>query len=195
MKIFERAINASAIKTDNPIEEQKRSDRFSQLLKSNDRKDQKNAKDVRKNKQVPQVETMTPNSINPDPSLISASRDVVAPAQGDASKPEAANSQIERLVNELGHQIDLFRVDGKTNAINITFSSKTLEGLHVQIRQQEGELAIRFVTQSDTVAKLISRHTDELRESLVGKGVKIRNIAIARTPDRAPQQGNRNAGS
>jgi flagellar hook-length control protein FliK len=56
-------------------------------------------------------------------------------------------------------------------------------------------LGIRFVTQSDNVSKLLSRHTGELREALKSKGVRIRNIAISSTHTAPVMQRNGRAGA
>jgi flagellar hook-length control protein FliK len=106
----------------------------------------------------------------------------------------ASSSQIHSLASEMSHHIEVFKQDGLTKGVNLTFDSKTLEGLQVQIRQQDGKMTIRFVTQSDSIAKLLSRHTDGLRDGLTSKGVSISNIAIARGGTGGSAQGNVYAG-
>jgi flagellar hook-length control protein FliK len=188
MKISPESLNETRHDAEQRIDEQKTtSDRFSQLLKSKNEKSQEkqvgNKEDDADAQQKNLSAAVDLQSTNPSAADASASRFSQFSSTADPAKiaqPGASVSpQIEKLTTEMGHQIDIFKQGGKAEAINITFDSKTLEGLQVQIRQQDGELAIRFVTQSDNVSNLLSQHTGELREALTNKGVKVRNIAIS----------------
>jgi flagellar hook-length control protein FliK len=177
VKISEQNINGTGLSTDNKFEEQKKSDRFSQLLRKDEQKNRHEATD--KKEPVPVNADSMPLALSNTTFADGQAPDTPAIARETASRTHsAADAQIERLAVELGHQIDVLKLCGKTTGINITFSAKTLEGLHVQIRQVDGELAIRFVTQSESVSNLLAQHTGQLREALSGKGVKIRNISI-----------------
>jgi flagellar hook-length control protein FliK len=186
MRISSESVNEARQNDERRIDEQKKSERFSQLLKSkNDRNQEKQAgskegSDAQQNNLSGAVDAQLMNSLGADASASRLPQSSTSVGPGKIAQPGAsAPPQIEKLIAEMGHQIDIFKQGGKAEAVNITFDSKTLDGLQVQIRQQEGELAIRFVTQSDNVSNLLSRHTGELREVLTGKGVKIRNIAIS----------------
>jgi flagellar hook-length control protein FliK len=213
MRISDQSVNEARVDYDNRIEGEKTSDRFSQALKNDQARrddekkanDKKDGQDVHKDGPAP-APAPSPVAeraqVTPSPAVggnDSSSPAVSSSASAAASKtshPAATTPpQIDGLATEVGHHIDIFKQDGKTSAINITFDSKTLEGLHVQIRQQDGELAIRFVSQSDNVSKLLSRHTGDLREALENKGVKIRNIAISNPLTQPALQRNRDAGA
>ncbi len=86
---------------------------------------------------------------------------------------------ISKLADEFGHQIELHQVGSKTQVVDITFHSKTLPGLKVQIRHTKGQLAIRFLSQSVSTTQLLSRHTARLRETLENKGLNIASISLA----------------
>lgn len=191
MKISAESVNDARQNAEHRVDEQKTSDRFSQLLKSKNEKsrekshdkqigDKKDGGDAQKKSPPAALDLASINPLAADASPSHFSQSPLAADPGKVAQPGASiPPEIERLTTEMGHQVDIFRQGGKAEAINITFDSKTLEGLQVQIRQQEGELGIRFVTQSDNVSKLLSRHTGELREALTSRGVKIGSIAIS----------------
>lgn len=188
MRITTESVSESARSARNRTDEQKTSDRFSQLLKSKKEESQANQTANKEDKvdahQTVGPATLDPLSANPLGADVGASfsqSSTTANAGKVAQSDASAASQIDKLGTEVSHQIEIVRQDGKAEAINITFDSKTLEGLQVQIRQQDGQLAIRFVTPSDNVSNLLSRHTGELQEALTSKGVKIRNIAISKS--------------
>jgi len=188
MKISTDTINATRQQEERKADEKKTSDRFSQLQKSKQEASQAKSAggkgDVGRDAQLKSPQT-SPDSqsanhlalgdLSSHLSLASATADAAKTAQSSAATPP----QVDQLTNEIGHQIDVLKQGGKTEGVNITFDSKTLEGLQVQIRPQNGEMAIRFVTQSENVSNLLSKHTGELREALTSKGVKIRNITIS----------------
>lgn len=187
MRISAESVNQARQGTEHQVDEQKISDRFSQMLKSKNEKshdkqigDKKDGGDAEKKSPPAALDLASINPLAADASPSHFSQSPVVADPGKVAQPVASVSpEIERLTTEMGHQIDIFRQGGKAEAINITFDSKTLQGLQVQIQQQGGELGIRFVTQSDNVSKLLSRHTGELREALTSRGVKIGSIAIS----------------
>jgi flagellar hook-length control protein FliK len=187
MRISTESVNEARQSAEHRVDEQKTSDRFSQLLKSkNEKSQEKQAGNKGDGGDAPQkdsygaIDLQSMNSLGADASVSRTSTSSTAADPGKIAQPGAsAPSQIEKLTTEMGHQIDIFKQGGKAEAVNITFDSKALEGLQVQIRQQDGELAIRFVTQSENVSGLLGHHTGELREALTSKGVKIRNITIS----------------
>ena len=84
-----------------------------------------------------------------------------------------------KLAEEFGHQIELHQLGNKTQAVDITFHSKSLPGLKVQIRQTRGQLAIRFLSQSVSTTELLSKHTANLQEALEDKGLRVASITLA----------------
>jgi flagellar hook-length control protein FliK len=203
MRISAESVNEARQNAEHRADQHKTSDRFSQLLKSKNEKSQDkqagNKGDGGDAQQKNPLAALGSTSVNPVDADASASRFSQASTPADAGKiaqsAASAPPQIEKLITEMGHQIDILKQGGRAEAVNITFDSKTLEGLQVQIRQQDGELAIRFVTQSDNVSKLLSSHTGELREGLTSKGVRIRNIAISSAHSSPVMQRNGHAGA
>ncbi|MBB6142577.1 hypothetical protein HNQ77_000515 [Silvibacterium bohemicum] len=93
--------------------------------------------------------------------------------------PTTPPQDIQKLAEEFGHQIELHQLGDKTQAVDITFHSKTLPGLKVQIRQTKGQLAIRFLSQSVNTTQLLSKHTASLQEALESKGLKVASLTLA----------------
>jgi flagellar hook-length control protein FliK len=173
-------------------DDQKTSDRFSQLLKSKEEKRAGDDKDGINGKKEGQNTNPKSPATTIDPTQTASlavdnspfrSPQAFSFSSGDTGKiaQQATNAphQIEKLSSELAHQIDVVKSGGVTEGVNITFDSKALEGLQVQIRQENGEMSIRFVTQSDNVSKLLSQNIAEFKESLAAKGVKVQKISIA----------------
>lgn len=186
MNISPATINAAEHQDERKAEAKKTSDKFSQLLKhKNEASQAKNSEkgDAGDAQLKSQHASSDSQHVNPPAPGDSTSALHLIPVTADAAKlsrSSAAHSpQVEQLTNEIGHQIDILKHEGKTEGVNITFDSKTLEGLQVQIRPRDGEMGIRFVTQSENVSNLLSKHTGELREALKSKGVKIGNITIS----------------
>ena len=86
---------------------------------------------------------------------------------------------IQKLAEEFGHQIQLHQLGNKMQMVDITFHSKTLPGLKVQIQQSKGQLAIRFLSQSVSTTQLLAKHTASLQEALESKGLNIASITLA----------------
>jgi hypothetical protein len=100
---------------------------------------------------------------------------------------------IQKLAEEFGHQIQLHQLGNKTQLVDITFHSKTLPGLKVQIQQSKGQLAIRFLSQSVSTTQLLAKHTASLQEALESKGLNIASITLAGSRYPMNITGNRNA--
>jgi flagellar hook-length control protein FliK len=168
---------------ENKREAQKSSDRFARLLDSHAR--QQRATDelaLRAEKQQmlktreldavqPSAAANTPN--NSPESLRTNVEGIVAAAAPNTS------AQIHKLAEELSQQIDLHLSSGSTRAVDITFHSRSLSGLQVQIRGSKGKLSIHFVSQSALTAKLLNLHASSLKDSLQDKGLRIQNIQIS----------------
>src|SRR5215469_7207493 len=131
MRISAEAVNEARQKEERRVDEQKTSDRFSQLLKSKD--DKSEAKqagiagdaDARQNTPATSLTAASGNLVpNVDASsahlsLASGATDANKIAQPGASMP----AQMDRLNTEIAHQIDIFKQEGGAQAVNITFDS------------------------------------------------------------------------
>ncbi|HEX4167442.1 MAG TPA: flagellar hook-length control protein FliK [Bryobacteraceae bacterium] len=196
MKISDQTINDSTLQPDNESEEQKKSDRFLKVLKKDDGKERQEAKDKSKDPASLDTQYMPLTLTSTEFTPVPLPQPSAVTHESGSTKDIPNDQHVERLADELGRQIELLKSDGRTNGINITFSSRTLDGLHVQVRQQDGGLAIRFVTQSEGVSKLLTQHTDQLRDALASKGVKVRNVSISNSSHRLPvEKAGSNAGT
>jgi hypothetical protein len=182
MKISADAINTTKPPDERRADEQKTSYRFSQLLKNKGEERQGKEAGDRGDGTKRSLASIDMQAIGSVPTDNSFSRPLQTEFSSGAAKVAQPSTsippQLEQLTLEISHQIDVSRHGGKTEGVNITFDSNTLNGLQVQIRPQEGEMAIRFVTRSENISNLLSKHSGELREALTGKGVKIRDISI-----------------
>jgi hypothetical protein len=113
---------------------------------------------------------------------------------GDLTGPAPAVPQdIQKLAEEFGHQIQLHQVSNNAQVVDITFHSKTLPGLKVQIQHSKRQLAIRFLSQSVGTTQLLAKHTAGLREALESKGLNIASITLAGSRYATNLTGSRNA--
>lgn len=113
---------------------------------------------------------------------------------GNITEPTSSvPPDIQKLAEEFGHQIQLHQLGNRTQMVDITFHSKTLPGLKVQIQQSKGQLAIRFLSQSVSTTQLLAKHTASLREALESKGLNIASITLASSRYPMNMTGNSNA--
>lgn len=180
---------------------QKSSDRFSRLLDSHAQQQRESDETVRRADKAQMVKERDIEALHPAAAVHDALPGVpagdapITHAEVDKAATPAASTlaQIHRLAEELGQQIQLHRVDGNSHGIDITFQSRSLAGLEVEIREQKGELAIRFLAPSPNTSRLLSRHSQSLKDALANKGLRIQNIVIANGHAPAPSSGGRSA--
>jgi flagellar hook-length control protein FliK len=70
------------------------------------------------------------------------------------------------------------------NRVEIQFNSTTLEGLRVQISQDQDQIAIRFSAASALTSNLLSRNLDQLSAALHSKGLQVSPIQVELAPPR-----------
>jgi cytoskeletal protein RodZ len=197
--------NKSTVETQqarqNRRDAQKSSDRFSSLLDSHTRQQSESDDVVRRADRAQTTKERETEALHPHSAVhdalsgVAASEAPVARVEVDEASAPAANTpaQVEKLAEELGHQIQLHRVSGNAHGIDITFQSRSLAGLQVQIREEKGKLAIRFLAPSASTSQLLSRHSQSLRDSLADRGLRIQNIVIANGHAPAASPGGRSA--
>jgi hypothetical protein len=110
-----------------------------------------------------------------------------------AGPTPAVPQDIQKLAEEFGHQIQLHQLGNNTLVVDITFHSKTLPGLKVQIQHSKGCLAVRFLSQSAGTTQLLAKHTASLKEALESKGLNIASITLAGSRYPTKLTGSRNA--
>lgn len=180
---------------------QKSSDRFSRLLDTHAQQQRESDEVVRRADKAQMVKERETEVLHPGPAVQDALPGVpagdasIARVEVDKAKAPAANTpaQIQKLAEELGQQIELHRVGGNAHGIDITFQSRSLAGLEVQIRQEKGKLAIRFLAPSTNTSRLLNRHSQSLKDSLANRGLRIENIVIANGHAPATSSGGRRA--
>jgi Flagellar hook-length control protein FliK len=164
---------------------QRSSDRFTDMLDSHKKQQQQFDKVADKankeqlSKSHSKAETVSSASSN-DGVGGSASSPARPVDTGAIHEPTPIVSpDIQKLAEEFGHQIQLRQLAGNSQMVDITFHSKTLPGLKVQIKQSKGQLAIRFLSQSISTTQLLAKHTASLQATLESKGLNIASITLA----------------
>jgi hypothetical protein len=178
-------------------EVQKSSDRFARLLDGHAQQQRATDELARRVEKQQMQKTQEAASVQPGASANIADNPSDSPhasVEGIAEAPSVHTpAQIHKLAEELGQHIDLHLSSGSTHAVDITFHSRSLAGLQVQIRQGKGELSIHFLSQSTITAKLLSLHASSLKESLEDRGLRIQSIVIANGHSRSAFPGRRDA--
>jgi flagellar hook-length control protein FliK len=113
-------------------------------------------------------------------------RGLVPPSESENSKsgpiastPRAVGAQIQNIAGEIVSEIRSARNKDGSRSVEIEFDSKTLQGLQVMIREQQGTLSILFSTQSENVAALLNNHKPDLISALASDGFKTGSISTS----------------
>ena len=176
IKVSDQNPSQSARLDDRRREEQKRSERFSEFVRDLNRKDLRRRSRAN-GSDFAAAETNPPNvvnTVNPKPAFSSDTGSVPSQDTGGRQNPD-----INKLAAEIVRQFETLHYGGKVQGVNLTFNSEALQGLQVQIRQHQDDVAIRFVTNSESLSKLLTQNADRLRETLSQKGVRVKGIAVS----------------
>lgn len=164
---------------------QRSSDRFESLLDSQRKQQQQFDKVAEKAETKQALELRNKTGFAPLSGLGEAANGVDSSssrqvATGNITEPTPTiPPDIQKLAEEFGHQIQLHQLGKTAQMVDITFHSKTLPGLKVQIQQSKGQLAIRFLSQSISTTQLLAKHTARLQEVLESKGLNIASITLS----------------
>ncbi|RZU42234.1 flagellar hook-length control protein FliK [Edaphobacter modestus] len=184
----QNSINPQEVETQQQRQEkkdvQRSSDRFASMLDSQkkqqqqfdkvaDKANKEQASKARNNKA--EVASSIGSKDAPGGVASSSARQV---AGGNGPETPNVPPDIQKLAEEFGHQIQLHQLGNNSQMVDITFHSKTLPGLKVQIRRSKGQLAIRFLSQSVSTTQLLAKHTASLQETLESKGLNIASITL-----------------
>lgn len=175
----------------------KSSERFSRLVKSHAQQQRQSDQIIRRANEAQRTKGREDEAlrlVQTQPGAAMA-EPALTHAEPDREVASSANTppQLHKLADELGQQIELHRTAASVRGIDITFHSRSMAGLQVQIREEKGELAIRFLAPSANSSLLLSRHSRDLKESLVNRGLRIRNVVVARGYLHATSSGGRSA--
>ena len=186
----QNSINPQEVETQQQRQEkkdvQKSSDRFASMLDSQKKQQQQFDKVADKaNKE----QGLKARNNKAEVASSSGSKDAPAGVASSSARQVAGGNSpettptvppdIQKLAEEFGHQIQLHQLGNNSQMVDITFHSKTLPGLKVQIRRSKGQLAIRFLSQSVSTTQLLAKHTASLQETLESKGLNIASITFA----------------
>jgi flagellar hook-length control protein FliK len=124
------------------------------------------------------------------------------PDWGPAAVATPAPVADVRPLDGLVREILVVAGPGVDPKVEIQFQSKTLEGLNVRIERKGDEIAIRFLTGSESVARLLSQNVDQLTQSLHSKGLHLAPVQVEFAPvsprstgsDHNPRDGRRGRG-
>ncbi len=161
-------------------ETQKRSGRFAELLRNLEKGPSRQRKMNDSDSDIAET----------NPSGIAGPRPVLSSEINSVSTQEAEtkpNSDVNKLAAEIVQQFETVDYGVTIQSLNLTFSSKALVGLQVQIEKNQNSIAIHFITDSEPLSKLLIQNTSQLRETLSQKGIKVKGIAVS-------AQGNRSLG-
>ncbi len=91
-------------------------------------------------------------------------------------------------ITALADEITASLQTGSTSAVDIQFSSKTLQGLHVRVVKVGEDISVRFTTNSDSVAALLTRNTDSLTAALQARGFQVGAVTVGSEPKPASSE-------
>ena len=104
-------------------------------------------------------------------------------------KDETPGPASTRLIDNLSAEITTTLNTQDIKEVEIQFDSKTLAGLQVRIKSEEGKLIVRMQAGNADVAQLLERNSTGLVERLAAKGYAGAEIRVERSsaPARATQ--------
>lgn len=100
-----------------------------------------------------------------------------APVMKSDETPGPASS---RLLDRLGAEITAALCTKDIKEVQIQFDSKTLAGLQVSIRSEQGKLLVKMQASNSEVANLLERNSTDLVERLAEKGYAGAEVRVAR---------------
>lgn len=107
------------------------------------------------------------------------------PALSGIGKPAALAEG--PILDGLVREILVVSGPGTDPKVEMQFHSTTLEGLNVRLVKKGDEISIRFLTGSDSVARLLSVNSEQLSQALRAKGLHVAPIQVVlASPDARP---------
>jgi flagellar hook-length control protein FliK len=172
MKVTGKAAMDSAAYSKTP-DKTPASDRFSRILKD---------KDAARNGPIlrPPLSGNPPVASQEDlvPRLPLPTTDVPEDLRGP--RLPAGQIDVQKLAAEMVQEIHGAEKADGARSLDIQFNSKTLAGLHVHLELNNKALSIKFSTQSDKVAALLTNQANELRNALEASGLKVTGIVVSK---------------
>ena len=111
------------------------------------------------------------------PTLMPAPTMQFAPVMKKEETPGPAST---RLLDNLGAEIATTLNTKDIQEVNIQFDSKTLAGLQVSVRSEQGKLLVKMQASNADVAHLLERNSTGLVERLAERGYAGAEVRVAR---------------
>jgi flagellar hook-length control protein FliK len=93
--------------------------------------------------------------------------------------PVTGPPEIQNLVQEMVVAIDAVGCE----RVEIQLDSKTLDGLRIQIRNQGGEVAIRFFSHSPEVTQFLTQNLPALSQAMANRGIRVGACRVEKGSD------------
>jgi hypothetical protein len=98
------------------------------------------------------------------------------------SSPVVATQTPEAILAALVQEIVVVTAPGNHASVDIQFDSRTLEGLHVQVRKTSDSVEVRFSTASEAVSRLLTANVDALTQALAQQGFAAPAVSVQHAP-------------
>lgn len=124
-----------------------------------------------------------PSILPSDAAAAAAAVAARSPIETGAIKETGGAAPVEpAVVNGLVAEISTTVQPGNTPAVDIRFDSKTLAGLQVRVVKAGEHISVRFNTNSENVAALLTRNTDSLSAALQARGFQVGAVTVVSEP-------------
>ena len=102
-------------------------------------------------------------------------------------KDETPGPASTRLLDNLSAEIATTLNTKDIKEVQIQFDSKTLAGLQVSVRSEQGKLLVKMQASNSEVANLLERNSSGLVERLAERGYAGAEVRVDRTPKTQPK--------
>jgi flagellar hook-length control protein FliK len=94
-------------------------------------------------------------------------------------QPAAEPRAVEALAREIVEHVEVSPGERRSQ-IDIQFNSRTLDGLHVRLVQENGCVSVQFTTASVVVARVVDENVPALRQALESRGIPLAELTVRR---------------
>lgn len=101
-----------------------------------------------------------------------------SPKQDLGGVSGASRVEVPAPIQNLVHEIEVRVEPGGAAEVRIEFDSKVFDGLRVNIRKEDGAIAIRFTTNSESTSQFLANNLAPLSSALASKGIAVAGIQV-----------------
>jgi flagellar hook-length control protein FliK len=94
-------------------------------------------------------------------------------------QPVAEPKIVEALAREIVEHVEVSPGEHRSQ-IDIQFNSRTLDGLHVRLVQENGGISVLFTAASVVAARVVDENMPALRQALESRGIPLAEVAVRR---------------